>query len=536
MDNIKIDYPVSELDENTTLITAPDMDWAERRANEILRSALENYSYEPLSSVIPTDTTTSQKLTLAWIDEVASGLNSSKDNILTVNALILKYILEDGYLGRAYESVTSNVNTAYRLTYNENELAKENADELSQVKNEIDYFNNAVGLKQLIRDCIARVYAEGNCPLMYRYEKGKAPSIDLPPLSLVYPSDYTVAGGRQSVLEFDVSQLKARLQKTYKKTKKNKEVYFKNIADEIHNNYPKEVEDAYKSGDNYVRLDPARNAIVKINDLGRKFGVSPLFRTLRPMIILSQIEEADVSDSKARSRKYIVQISRKEILGQNGERKALDQTAHAHQQAAAALKTTFGVYTPPAWIESLSYLQAKSQNEDSIQQMKQYTQKLLTALGIGFTDIGSTVGAAKISVSQLLKTVNAIGENLETVLNLFYRTWVADNGHDPKFAPTIRIIDAEQMEMDVKKDLAAFVYGTLNASLTTALDILDMDIDDEMAKRAKENADGIEEIFYPRKTAYTNGDNNDSNGTGRPASNQDEDKRDFDQEYTKDVR
>lgn len=518
---------MNQVDANTKLITVADYnDWSAEREARILKSALETWADVPQSSVIPTDDRSNDDLTLAQIDQLAKDLNSNLDNLRRVNAYILQKILEDAFLGQAYESVVSNINTDYKLTYGVDRLTDDDNEELETVKKEIDYFNACVNIKQVIRDAMSRTYAEGNAPMVLRIPKDRMPVIEIYPLSIAYPSEYK-AGGR-SVLEFNLKELRDKLKKTYKKSKRTrKAIYFEDMLREVQNNYSTEIVVAYQNNEDYVRIDPRFGDCVKINDLGRRFGVSPLFRCLRPLIVLNQIEAADVSDSQARSKKILLQTMRKELLGSDGTRKAMDVAAYAHGQAAAALKTNMCLYTAIAPVEDLRYVQIKNQSEDSINQQKEYTKKLMTGLGIGFTDIDSTVGAANVSVSQLLKLVNAIGENLETVLNKFYTTWVVECGHDPRFAPTIRVIDAEQTAIDLRKELATFVYTTLGGSRKTAMEMLDLDYDDERSKRLAENTNNDDDVFYARETSYTvSGDN-----TGGRPSGEATDKQAYDEVY-----
>lgn len=521
IDTIEVSYPATKVENNTMLITVADYnEWSEAREAQILKSALETWADVPQSSVIPTDDSSSGELTLADIDLLAKDLNSNLDNLRRANAVILQKILEDAFLGQAYESVVANINTDYKLTYGVNRLTDEDKDELEIVKKEIDFFNSCVNLKQLIRDAMARTYAEGNAPMVLRITKDRMPVIEIYPLSIAYPSEYK-AGGR-SVLEFNLKELRNKLKKTYKKSKKTKRaIYFEDMLREVQNNYSTEIYLAYQNNEDYVRIDPRFGDCVKINDLGRRFGVSPLFRCLRPLIVLNQIEAADVSDSQARSKKILLQTMRKELLGNDGTRKAIDVAAYAHAQATAALKTKNCVYTAIAPVEDLKYVQIKNQSDESINQQKEYTEKLMTGLGIGFTDIDATVGAATISIGQLLKLVNAIGENLETVLNKFYTTWVVECGHDPRFAPTIRVIDAEQTAIDMRKELASFVYSTLGGSRKTAMSMLDLDYDDERLTRLAENQNGDDGVFYARETSYTvSGNNTGGRPSGEPSEKQ----------------
>lgn len=522
----------SEIDDNTVLVSSThDADWFRGREREILESALSSYPTNGQHSVVVPETTSNTTLTLETIDQLANGLNSNRANLLTANALISQKILSDGLIGRAYESVVANINTDFKLSYGIYEQDEDRAEELKQVKDVIDYFNKSVGLPTLIRKAIAGTYAEGNYILYMRLKDTVRPVIDYYPLSVAYPSDYLY--DHHHVIEFSVDDLKSKLRKTYAKTKKNKAVYHENMDKEVKANYPAEVVKGYNENEKIVRLDPRYCKAVQILDMDRKFGVSPLFRCLKPQLILEQIEKADVSDSKARSKKILFQKLRKEVLGPSYDRKGFAEAAHAHSQAAQAIKTNFGLYTAIPAVEELSYVQAKAQSEDSINQQKQYTKKLMVALGIGFTDTDATVGAGKISVTQLLKTVNAIGESLEDVLHSFYRTYLEDSNFDPELAPTIKIIDAEQMEAGLKKELASFIFGTLGGSYSTALGIMGVDVLDEKAKRERENAEGYDKVFFPRATAYTSSSNE---GAGRPRGDGSGERQDYDGDYNESGR
>ena len=101
-------------------------------------------------------------------------------------------------------------------------------------------------------------------------------------------------------------------------------------------------------------------------------------------------------------------------------------------------------------------------------------------------------------------------------------------------APKLTIIDAEQMSMDVRQDLASFLYNTLNASRETAFEVVGLDVRSERAKREAENEKGYDAIFVPYKTAYTRSGND---GAGRPTNEDgDLDKQEYDRQYTEDVR
>ena len=56
----------------------------------------------------------------------------------------------------------------------------------------------------------------------------------------------------------------------------------------------------------------------------------------------------------------------------------------------------------------------------------------------------------------------------------------------------------------MRKDLASTLYTIFNGSMSTSLELLGIDVNDEKEKRIKENDEGFDsEIFYPRASTYT---------------------------------
>ena len=137
-----------------------------------------------------------------------------------------------------------------------------------------------------------------------------------------------------------------------------------------------------------------------------------------------------------------------------------------------------------------------------------------------------------------MRNINVIKDEVERVLNKFYRTLLRENGFDPSLAPTIRIDDAEITEPSMRLEMSKYIYGTLNGSRATAFKLIGLDLDDEKAKRENENEKNYDTIFAPRLTSYTA--NGQSVGTetqsGRPQSNTDENKQQYDKERNKKTR
>lgn len=476
-------------------------------------------------SVHPNDEAGAAEITLEQIDTLADGINSNLNNLLEANKIILRSVVADNILGRAHECIISNVNTEYDLVFNTDVEDEDYDEEKAKTATKIiKKFNEIIDLNSLIRDAVDLAWLEGNYVLCLRTNDDGGAIVDHYPLSIAYPSDYKINGN--PVIEFDVNILKDRLSKTYKRTKKRKAIYFENIKKEIQENFPPAVYDAFTANEQYARLDANYTGCIKVGNNGRKFGVSPFFRCLKPLVVLSNIEAADVSSSKTRSKKIIFQKLRKELMGSEGLKKGFAEQAHAHQQAAQALKTNFCLYTAPAYVESLEYVTDNTPTCDP-DTVNLYNSKLLTSLGIGFSDNNiSNFTVAKISVEQMLRTINSITEQLEAVLERFYKTILNENGIEPKYAPKLNIIDSEQLDYSLRKEMATFIYGTLNCSLETTLKMVGIDIEDEKKKRQKENDNNIDKIFYARQTAYTT-----SGESGRPPTSEDEAKQEQDKEY-----
>ena len=195
------------------------------------------------------------------------------------------------------------------------------------------------------------------------------------------------------------------------------------------------------------------------------------------------------------------------------------------------------VVTAPPQVENIAYVESKTELTD-VNTVNNYRSKVLNTLGIGFLMDSSSqsVSTANISVSQLLRTINKISEQLEDILNRWYKQILLDNNISLDLCPEIKIIDSEVLDFELKKDLATTLYTMFNGSLETSLGIIGIDVNDETTKRKKENEEGLDEIFFPRNTAYTSpggGSNPKDNDAGRPSSDDETNKQDYDTEYNK---
>lgn len=82
----------------------------------------------------------------------------------------------------------------------------------------------------------------------------------------------------------------------------------------------------------YAVLDTGYTTMVRVNNYGRKYGLSPIFRALSSVLMLEAYRTADEATAKSRSKKIIHQIMRKECLGPSGDRHAFEEMAYSHSQ------------------------------------------------------------------------------------------------------------------------------------------------------------------------------------------------------------
>ena len=537
MEDFKVDY-LGNYNNGQILVTSAKSEAEiQKRTNEILSAALNRYgnsAKQYQSSVFTADDSNNNELTIDKINTLANGIHSTLANVTESNTYILRMLDTNPLFGLAYSIFYAVINTNYRLIYSNPYGVETNENILQEVRDLIDAFNNDVSIEDVIRNTLSGVYTEGNYVLYLELDKNKLPQIQNFPLSFCYPSYYM--SGNDRVLEFDVNKLKNKLRKTYTKTKKNKAVYFENIEKEIKANYPAEVYQAYKAGEKVVKLDSRYGKCLTINSYGRQFGVSPLFKALKSSIVIDNLIKADIAASKSRSKIIIFQKLSNKLLGDKGEKRGLAEQELAHQQAAQALQTSSCLYTAPAFVESIEYVQPNNNNKEAVDMMKQYNTQLLNALGISFYDSESATGTSvTVSYNGLLKIVNSISESLSKIISRFYQEVLEFYGYDRQLAPIFKICPAEELDLDKKIELAKMLYTTFNCSLQTSLEYVGINVEDEVARRQSENDNGTYSIMFPRATSYNTTENNQG---GRPAGDNLEGmgKQTYDKDYNKNAR
>ena len=518
--------------ENTKILTTSEM------GKEWLETAMRNYDAKNTAySVylnelsITSSVVTKEKLDMLSIDPQANLLK-----ILEINDIARTYVNKDWIIGKVAEVLESNVNSNFKLSYSSFDGNEKKVKELEECKKIINEFNKSINLRNLIKSSVPTTYIEGNYIFYCRGEKTGLYTYTWYPLGVVEISDYDVNGEPQVII--NMRELLTRLRKTIKRTRKNKALFFEKLEEEIKANYPPEVFNAYQNKDDYAKLDRKWTGVMRVNRQNRKYGLTPIFRALYPALTLEQFDATDNINSKAKAKKIIVQTLRKELMGQDGTNEAFEQQAWAHDNLMQAFKQKTVLVTTPAFVEKIEYVEPSTPNTDT-ETVMNYVNRELSTLGISFLMSSGSTGAsvASISLDQLMKTINSISEQLEYIMERFYKNILEANGHSSEFIPTIRVLDSELLEMEVKQELAKLLYCNFNVSLETALSILGFDVNDEKAKRQKENKEGMDEIFKAHESQFTKSSVTD-NKAGRPDGNKidTKDKQNYDEQYNTNAR
>ena len=501
---------IDKLDEDTTLITSTN----EKKVNDWLE---QNFAqYDPSNrqySAYLNFSAGSNTLTQDLINTLGQNPQTSLESIQQINAIIRQQINVDDVIGMVVQSIENNINTDFRLSYKNFGEARNKSSTLKKAKALIDDFNNQVDIKKIIRDSIITPYTDGTYISVLRNNNTNW-YVDYYPLGVAEISGYSVNGN--PVVIVNVDELKTVLSKTMLKTKKNKALFFEDVGKEIQSSYPKEVYDAYIAKEKYAKLDVDYTGVVRVNNRSRKYGLSPIFRTLSSLIMLQNFQSADTASAKSKAKKIIHQVMREKCLGSEGNRKAIKEMTFCHGEFMKAFQNNTVVYTSAPEIEKIVYVEPKTQDID-VEKVQLYRNKVLSSLGIAFlaTDKNQTAGVSQISLQQLLQCINSISEQSERMIENFYKTVLTVNNIGLEYVPSISIIDSEMLDAKLKFDLAKLLYTTFNCSRDTTLGLVGINLQDETLKRKQENEDGLGDIFEPYGTSLTK--SGDDTPAGRPA-------------------
>lgn len=500
---------VSKADDDTVVLTSPST-----LRDEKLRLALSVYNPDnkKYSAYLNEGMNPSTSITIEDIEEWSTNPQNDLQKVLRINAYNRKLINKNDIVGKTVESIDTNINTEIKLTYSQAAEGRNKKKKFQECEAFIKGFNDSIKIKQVTRNAITTPYIEGNWIAYLRHDDPTNYTVDIYPLGVCEISESIVNG--EPLILFNVRELRTRLRKTYRKTKKQKPLIFKDMEEEIRKSYPAEVYKAFKDGEDYAILDYRYTGVIRINNLNRRYGVSPLLRAYTDLLMLDTFADSDRINSKAKGKKIIHQKMRKETMGVDYGKDFFPELSYAHQNFMESWKQSTVVVTSPPTVESIAYVEPKVEMT-SKDTYNIYRAKVLSTLGIQFLmDSGSqSVSTASISVTQLMRTINVISEQFEDILKKWYHQVLVDNNFPVEYTPDVKVIDSEQLEMAMKIDLASFLYNTMNASLQSCYEVVGMDVNDEAQKRKKEKELGYDEIFTPRLTAYTNSGGNQTETT-----------------------
>lgn len=528
----------SQTDDGTVVLTSVN-ELSEERMDNVIRHAIASYDPENKQySTYLKISASSETLTVDRIDELARGLQSSLTNVQTVNGIIRNYINKDDLIGITYDAIEANVNTEFKCSFAQFPEQRNKTKQVNYAREVIDDFNTQINVRSLLRAAIPMTYAEGTY-IIYLRQKDENYIVDYYPLGIAEISDYLSNG--QPVVLINMSKLKSALSKSMLKDKKNKALFFENQETEIQNNYPDEVYQAFKNGDTYAKLDVDHCGVIRIGNMGQKYGVSPLFRALRPALMLETFDTSDRVNAKAKAKKIIWQQLDPELMGQNKDKKGFSEQVTAHDNLLRAWKQNTVLVTTAPYVKDIKYVEPKVEMTN-IETVKQYRNREMAALGISFlnTDGQQTVSTAKVSLDQLMKNIGKIAEQIEDVLKRWYRIRLEDAGVDPMYCPDVKVSTTEMMGMEMKKAIAQFLFTTLNCSYKTAYEYMGLHAEDELRKRQAETEEGYDDVFVARQTSYTSTGNSGGGGdsdkkTGRPKGEETE-KQIYDQQRNEDSK
>lgn len=504
----------TEFNDGTTIITSQE------KLDAYFNKLIANYNpkeYVPTATL--NETRTPNELDQATIDDYAGTAQTSLDSVLAINALIRKYINMDSIVGLVVQSIQNNINTDLRLRYDNGGRKKLRPNVLRHAQEIIDDFNKQIDVGSLIVDAILGTYCEGTYVCLLQ-KGGNNWTISPLPLGVSEMSGYKV--NNKPVVLLNIKNLQDALKKTAVKNGRNY-LFYKTTLDEIKDCYPSYVYEAAVNRYTYAKLDPEYTGVCSVNNYGRKYGLSPIFRALSPLVALHTFQDADIACAKATGKKIVHQIMRKELLGPQGTQRGIDMTIHAHSELVSAWKNPTVVYTSVPAVEKIVYVEPTATNQTD--KINSYRNIVLTSLGISFlanNDGKLTAASANISIQQLMRQINSISRSVERMLEGFYRTVLADAGIDPIYIPTAEIIDSEMLSNDLKIEMARLLYTTLGASRETTFGVLGLSVNDERVKRESENSEGFNDIFTPYQTSYVL--SGDGQG-GRPSGSGDTNKQ-----------
>ena len=525
---------VSGVDDDTIVATTNDEQMIQTRLEQAVRAYFAGG--EKYASVFEPDSTVTN-VTLAKLDDLAQGPQNNITKTREIASIVDMYIIKNYLIGMVDTVIRSNLNTNYKVSYNQvpSEKGRNNKKKLENAKKIVEDMLDKIDVKKLIRISIPATFNHGNYFFYMDYTRDKEKyTIHIFPLSVARIAPYRIDG--EPILMIDMTELKNRLEHNLPKKKGGKAYFFQKYEEEITKAYPKEIVDAFRNKDQYAVLDYRRAGVMRAGedaDGASLYGISQMFRALRDVVILDKFAGVDDAASTVKAKNILVQLLRPNLLGPTGDRQSMREIAFSHGELTRAVKNKICVYTASAAVEDVKWIEPKSNLIDK-ENVSLYENRVLTTLGIGFlaSGVAGASVSANISLKQLMRQINYISQQLEHILEKYAQVALQEHGIDAEYTPRITVVDSEQLEADMRIELAKLLYADLAVSRQTVMETLGLDIVDETERRQSENDKNLNDVFYPYMTAYTNTNMLDDEG-GRPSNKEPTNKQQVDRERNK---
>jgi len=510
-------------DEESIIITS-----SQEMTNSLLKNAISSYAgnQRTYSKNIDEYSLMRTTLTESKLESLAFLPQDNLYKVQEINSYVDLYLNKDDIIGRTYEIIEANTNADYQLKYPE----VKNKTILKKVQNIIDNFNKQIELEKLIIETIPYAYANGNRILYLRKTKYGKYQVERYPLGMVQISSYKI--NNEPIVLFNLTNLLQRItgsDLTFSPLNgtslDNYDLQmFPNIEDEIKENFPKEVYNEFLNKNLTVaKLNTDLTAVIRVNNRGKKYGVSPIFKALNPALKLEVQEKSDTSNSKARGKKIIFQKISDKLLGEDGSITDIAPSAYSHNELIKAWGNEVVVYTGAPWVESISYVEPKTDLEHS-NTLNYYKTKVLSALGISFLSGDSKSGmvVSELNFQELLRIIDKIGKQLSDNIVKWYKYILNEAGLPVEYAPNIEVLNSELLEMNLRMQLADNLFNKYGMSFESTYQMLGKDFESEKEKRIKENNEKLDsDIFYARQTAFTFSAKGDEDYNNSPTDNVD---------------
>lgn len=148
---------VSEVD-NTIIVTAFNEEDVDSWLEKAKKHDSENRRYSVYLNEIGGNKAT---ITKDWIDDMAINPQNNLKKIIEINDVINQYVNKNWIIGCYVDIISKNVNSRYRLSYNQ-DIEPKNMKKLSKAKTIISDFNKKINIESLIKNSIPTVVREGN--------------------------------------------------------------------------------------------------------------------------------------------------------------------------------------------------------------------------------------------------------------------------------------------------------------------------------------------------------------------------------------